>query len=361
MKRVRTDSIRALGFFLIVMTITFSSISWYTLGEISLRREETINEIKKSEWILLRNSLELSLDKAKSNGQTMVEIVDLEINKIFGNDYEAIAESLDNYNEPNNPIRKILTTTLEGRYFNNIYSDNTDPFVVRGTNIETDNSTNCAAYGSSRSFEDEYTMHANPQLAVEAFNRIRGADLENMNTAAIDRPIFFQFISHPKGVDLQTGFSKMTGREIPEDHKGKLAQELTSYDINGLEDYFMRTGSWEETFYSFEFITPSYIFNKEDLAGRPFVENGRRTPYKRLSINVVFNFKTVIDHNPILKRDLERFEWRREEVLKQYIQDERLVYLLLILTILICSIGMRYTNKLATMEWGNATDKRVQS
>ena len=63
-------------------------------------------------------------------------------------------------------------------------------------------------------------------------------------------------------------------------------------------------------------------------------------------MNIVFNFKTVVDHNPILKRDLHRFDVLREQALRVYTGYERAVYLVIILLILICTISMKYTNKL---------------
>lgn len=358
--RIRSSSIKALGFFIIMITIGFGSVVWYVKTELEIRYEQNRKEINEKEWMLIRNSLALELKQAKSDGLNKVAEIKYLIYSQYNNDMQAIGKDLDSYNEPNNPIRTILTNSIEGMFFNGIDSENTDPFIIRGNVIETDNSNNCATFGSSREFIDEYKMHANPYLAQIAFNRIQNADVENMNTAAIDRPIFFQFISHSeeekrtKGETLQERFARENNLEILEEHKGKNAQILSSYDIDGLKEYFFQTESWEKTFYAFEFVTPSYIFNRTDLAGRAFVIDGKRTSYPRLSINVVFNFKNVIDHNPILKRDLQNYEFNRRELQRQHIQDVRVLYLILVLLLLICTFGMKYTNKLATMEGNNA-------
>jgi len=137
---------------------------------------------------------------------------------------------------------------------------------------------------------------------------------------------------------------------IPLEHRHKLGLELISYDMAGLKDYFMRTKSWEDTFRAFEFVTPSYVFNRTDLALRPYIEEGIRTDIVKLSLNVVFNFKTVIDHNPILKRDLDRFSQRRRTSHNDFIIRERTLYLAVILLVIICFITMRYTNKLVEEE-----------
>ena len=75
------------------------------------------------------------------------------------------------------------------------------------------------------------------RLAWEAFNRIANGDVENLNKGAIDRPIFFQFLSASEGVILQD-------EDTPIDQRGKLAVILSSYDINGLEKFFLETQSW---------------------------------------------------------------------------------------------------------------------
>lgn len=344
---VRRSSIKALGFFAVVLAISFITIAWYFLGELdnSYKRErETLDNF---EWSFLKSALHLSLNQAKIEGTFIANQIGDMVWQEFDGDLEQIAYSLDNYHEPNNYIRTVITQSLEDVYFNNIVSDNTDPFVTRGTNVETDNSDNCATFGSSRPFDLEYLMHANPYLAQEAFERIATADLENMNTAAIDRPIFFQFLSHSDGEHIQDQYEIDKGVVIPPDHTDKEAQILTSYDMDGLEAYFKETLSWQKTFEAFEFITPSYIFNREDLAGRPFVENGRRTEYERLAINIVFNFKNVINHNPILKRNLEGFSWRREEIEQKRLRYERLIYYSIIFLSIICTISMLYTNKIA--------------
>ena len=142
----------------------------------------------------------------------------------------------------------------------------------------------------------------------------------------------------------------MQGENTPLDQKGKLAIELTSYDMSGLRNYFMKTKSWESTFRSFEFVTPTYVYNKADLANRPYTENGYHTQIPRLSVNIVFNFKTVIDHNPILKRDLAKFQLLKGETTRDYIIQERILFLVIILLTIVCFMAMRYTHKILSEE-----------
>lgn len=339
----KKGTIKALGLFVVVLTLAFGSVTWFTSVTLSNDYVRVQKQVDEDEWTLLRNSLNLYLHQAKKQGQAEVDYIDLVLNKHYTT--EEIEILLDTYGSPDNPVRTLVANTGGNLYFNDIESDSTDGFVVKNFTVATDNSTNCASFGSSRTFELEMLMHGNPALALEAFTRIAIGDVENYNTGAIDKPIFFQFVSHPLGVDMQQG---LVG--VPLEHQNKLGLELTSYDLDGLKDYFMRTQSWEDTFRAFEFVTPSYIFNKKDLALRPYVEEGFKTNAVRLSLNVVFNYKTVIDHNPVLKRDLYKFEQRRMNNYDTFIVRERMLYLAVALLVIICFMAMNYTNKLMEEE-----------
>lgn len=358
--KIRASSIKALGFFVIVLTISFGAVTWYTLGELQTGYEQQKQLSLNNEWDLLRNTLNLSLNQAKIDGTNKVQEIKHYLYMEFENDYEALSKSLDNYHEPNNKVREIITVSLTDMYFNNIQSDNTDPFIVRGNYVELDSSANCASYGSSRTVDDEYTMHANPYLAKYAFERIKLADLENQSTAAIDRPIFFQFVDHPKGNPATALLYAETKKTTtPEEHLGKRAQELESYDMDGIKAYFFKTESWEDTFRAFEFITPTYLYSKTDLAGRAYILNGKRTEIDRLSLNIVFNFKTVIDHNTLLKRDLAKYKWERSKAEQTYYSTERALYFVVMLLILICYMAMNYANKLAQETYDDNNNRPV--
>jgi hypothetical protein len=337
----RKKSIKALGLFILILILAFGCVTWFMTKQLTEEHSFQQHQIDEDEWIVLANSLQLYLSQAKVQGQAAVDCINIMVNYVYDNNLDKITEALDHYDEPNNPIRVIITDKANNLYFNNIHSDNTDGFVVKDYSIDTDSSGNCASFGSSRGFDLEMLMHANPTLAVIAFNRIATGDVENYKLGAVERPIFFQFISHSDGVDMQKGLMN-----IPPEHQGKLGLPLTSYDMEGLKNHFMSTRSWQKTFQSFEFVTPSYIFNKTDLALRPYIDRGMRTEVTKLSLNVVFNYKTVIDHNPVLKRDLAKFTQRRKQVQIDYLAKERILLLVVMLLVIICFIAMHYTNKL---------------
>lgn len=335
----KKQTIKALGFFVVILTLAFGSVTWFTSVALATAHSEEQIQIDEDEWTLLRNSLSLYLAQAKYQGNAKVDHITVTLNNKYTLD--EIAALLDTYEEPNNVIRNLVTEAVSDLYFNNIESDNTDGFVVKDFTVSTDSSENCVSFGSERSFDLEMLMHANPALALEAFTRIATGDVDNYKTGAVDRPIFFQFDTNEDGIDMQKNVIN-----IPPEHQGKKGLELSSYDIHGLKEYFMKTKSWESTFQAFEFVTPSYIFNQTDLALRPYIERGKRTNITKLSLNVVFNYKTVIDHNPILKRDLYKFSQRRAKTKSNFLVRESILYLVVILLAIICFIAMHYTNKL---------------
>ncbi|MDX1285263.1 MAG: hypothetical protein R3182_09630, partial [Draconibacterium sp.] len=155
------------------------------------------------------------------------------------------------------------------------------------------------------------------------------------DNVSIYDPIFFQFMDHPNGELIKANYG-----EQYIDHANKRALVLESFDLQGLKNEYERTGSWEDVFHAFEFIAPTYVYEKRDMAGRPYIINGRLTGNKKLSINVVFNYKNVIDHNPDLKTALEAFDWKRREEFLFKEQTALVLYMSVILLIIIGVLSM---------------------
>ena len=179
-------------------------------------------------------------------------------------------------------------------------------------------------------------MHANPYLARVAFHRINSGSLDYLKD-----PIFFQFIDCPEGANIREEYSS-----IYDDYKDKKAVIMSSYDKAGLKKIYDRGGSWEETFSYFEFIAPVHIYEKEDLSGRKFIENGINTGIPRLTINIVFNYKDVIESNPELKSALDYFEWERRSWYIFRVQTERILLLTIFFLLLVSSMAMYVTLKI---------------
>lgn len=339
----KKGKIKVLGLFVVILVLSFGYVTYFVSKVLEEDYRVETERLNLDESDLLFNSLGIYLNQAKIQGQAEVSSIELQIDFMYGQDKERLIADLDSYNEPNNPIRVILSNVAKDLYFNGIKSDNTDGIIIKDNKVEEDNSGNCVSFGTSRTFTQEMLMHANPHLALEAFNRVARGDVDNYERGAIDNPIFFQFDSSPIGVDMQKDFDG-----IPQEHKDKLGIELISYDVNGLKELFNRTLSWEETFGSFEFVVPSYILTHKDLADRPYVDRGYRTDISKLSINVVFNFKTVIDNNASLRISLNRFEERREQIKNDYYMRQIVLLIIVGLLVIICYLSMHFTNKLVS-------------
>lgn len=344
---IRKNTIFGFGFLIILIISIFCAITWACYENLEYWYDKDMTYIDDSEWGALSTTLLLKLEQANIYGQGLGERINYKLKNAYEDQYEQIAYDLDHYSEPDNPIRKAVAETIENFYFDNIISNNTDPFVVFGETISADNSDDCASFGNSRTFEDEYGMHANPELAKIAFYRIKIADVENYGKGAVHKPIFFQFIDHPYGVKIKKDYGLLY-----KEHENKKAWILDTYDIAGLKKSFYETRDWRKVFYAFEFITPTYLFYKTDLAGRFFVENGLRTDVDRFAINVTFIFKSVVDNMPELRSLLTQYEERRIEVKLWFDQTRILLLLLLFIELIIGIIAILYTERVTRINYG---------
>ena len=328
-------TIKLLGAFITILVISFGSVAWFSLSTLRAESNRRHKELLVEEMSLLENSLMLYIKQAKKVGQSQVDTFTREVEYTIGSDPQVLSDVYDSYSEPNNPIRSILVGILSGYYFDDVVGFDMDPFIVIGNFIGLDDSPDCASYGSYRSVFDEYTMHANPYLARMVFERIMKGDTDDI--------LFFQFKSHSHGIDMQSVYKKQYGITIPEEHQNKLAQDLISYDMAGIREYFYRTESWEDTFESLEFIVNTQIYDKANVAGQLYIDNGVHTGVKRLSINTVFNFKTaVLGNNSLLRKDLSRFKMLRDHNKEQLIFVSNLVYIFTILLTIIMVICMNW-------------------
>jgi len=377
---VKEKSIKILGFIIIALALIFGSLTWFVQGaletdyskdlqENQTNYTQTIDLIDSNEWLLLSNTLLAYIEKAQSEGVFMVEEVAYRSETVFNGNSPHLANAIDTYSQPNNPFRIIISEVFKDSYFNNIRANNMDPFFLKGYFVEEDNSDDCASFGSSRSVEDEFKMHANPYLARYLFYTILSADLENVGKAPIENVLFMQFDTHSEGVDLQTPYANEYGIVIPEDQVNKKALVLESYDLEGLKTYFLATKSYEKTFEAFEFVVPSYIYSNEDISGRLYIEGGKRTSVDKLIINVVFNFKSVINNNSTLRKDLDLFKQARltaktkydtvhDLLHRRYTSNERLTYFIIILLSIVCFMSLYFTQKL-TKEFSSEGDTNL--
>ncbi len=263
---------------------------------------------------------------------------------------EKIREDLENLDVDNHPIINIISGVLKDQFFDGIVNDANDPFVtILGDTplIVADTSLNCSAVGRTRTFEEEYPMHSNLELAKTAFTRIQVMDTPDWKNNIFENPIFFQFVDHPKGT--------LVKEEYPEDSvyyefNGKMAYELDYYDLNGLRDAFLKTeGNWKEIFATFEFIAPAYIYDFEDLSGVPRVnDRGMKQDSKIIAVNTVFNFKDVLNNMPREREKLITYEKDLDNLKEWYVKEQRFILsvslLALILALMVLATTVRLTS-----------------
>ena len=177
---------------------------------------------------------------------------------------------------------------IKGLYFDNIESDANDMFaliidpVAEDSEISSDFSLNCSAFGRGRSIDEEVTMHVadgDPILAREAMMRIATGNIPNFDANIFDHPIIFQFAGNSK--------------------KGGWKHKFVEYDMDEFREAFYELdGDWETLFIGYEFITPVYLYPQEDLVGRVRIANGTRQESKVVAINGVFSFYEVLMNIP---------------------------------------------------------------
>ncbi len=341
-------TIQAFGAFIVLVSISFLGVIWYALDGMKTSYLEKIENITDTEWVLLENIWASEMDLAKRESEEIGRNISREIATLS---QEEIANLLDNYREPENPIRTAVVTSLEGNYHRDIKADNMDGFSTLGWEVSEDGSSDCVSFGPSRDFIQEASMHANPYQAISMFSDIASGNIENLNISSTSHPLMMEFSDNPFGTTENQDNYIAEGGYIHPDHLGKRSLVLSSYDMAGLEEHFKEGMNWRATFFSYEFVSTTYLFAKEDLAGRPFIENGINIQdRKRLAINTVFNLRTVIENTPRLLRDLSRFQWLRDEALTDMIKTEIRIYIILFLLLIVCTTAMAYTSKNITLE-----------
>lgn len=254
------------------------------------------------------------------------------------------------------PIVESITKHTVGTFYGETDGDANDMFsVVLGFDpmVVADGSINCSAFGRTRTFEEEFSMHANKDLARIAFGRIESGDIPNFSSNVFNRPIFFQFtpnylvegdvdLSHIEDEELRIEEFKRLAALVPP------AYPITSYDMRGLRQAFLEAdGDFDRVFRVFEFIAPAYINPTADLAGVPRVEMGIKQDAKVIAINAVFNLVDVMNTLPKERVKLAMFDSERKHLSIQYDMEERYILGTTMLIILLAFVVLGVAVKMA--------------
>ena len=342
-KVIRKNTVYSIGFIIVGLIIFNSAILWSFFEYLDVWKEKDLTYIDSAEWALLSSTLISKLDKAKYDGLSLQEKVYTYLGDDYLCDSKKVAYDLDHLFNHNNIIRTAVIESLKGYYFDDIVSFNTDPFAIYGDIFISDDSGDCASLGKLRTFEEEYGGHANPEMAEKnTFYRISIGD-----SGTINKPLFFQFDNHPEGIKIKKNY----GIRYKE-HNNKKAWILDTNDLAGLKKSFYDCHNWRKVFLAFEFVTPTYLFDKSDLAGRSYIQEGLRTDIKRLSIQTTFNFKNVIDHMPELRSELAKFSERRIEVMRWFEVTQITLLFILIINLILGIFSIVYIENVTRNNYG---------
>lgn len=311
--------------------MTVFSIAYYFLSNLERWYHSDMERLAEQQWGEIVTNLEWANLVALKDGEYLRLEIEHDIN---GLESVNIANALDNYLDANNPIRTIITEHISDYYFMGIVSDSTDPFVTLGDMIVFDDSADCSTVGSYRTFEQEFPMHANPELAENTFYKIS----HGTNQGELK---YFQFIDYPEGQKIKGDYSSEYW-----EHADKKAFVLDTYNMKGMKDHFIKNPDWKSLFGPFEFIATTYIYEKMDLAGRKYIEDGTRTGYSRLAINIGFRFIQIINNNPKLKTELERIDYEKERAYVYMVTTQRTLIIVGYLFLMVSVVSMAYTIKI---------------
>ena len=233
----------------------------------------------------------------------IVDFIEEEILVVYDNNSELLKDNLKNLDKVNE-LTIILDEAVTGRYLFDIENDNNDPFIMDHTRIITDKSFNCSAeFGSSRTLEQETSMHFNGAIADKALQSILNGD----NTTVI-----WSFLS----VD----------ETLPWYNEVK---ELKYVDLSVLKDLFIKYNGDIRVLETFEFLTPYYIYRYEDLYGNDLINPMGQKNKDTYQLITVQGFN-IIDV-------LERFGDNRV-VEAKYHEIQVFLYAVKIVTVLILGI-----------------------
>ena len=317
---------------IILAIFAYATVQYF--GEnIAIWEQSDLKKIQDSEADYLFSYLIWNLDLAAIELGEARKQIKIVLDNEYGDDYDRLTNDLENYLEPNNYIRQTITAIVGDYKFRGIMSNSTDIIVTYGTNIVWDESEDCSLLGSYRSFQEEVPMHANPPLAEKILYQI-GKGIPSSSR----KPLFWQFMDHPKGENIR---DKYPG--IYDEFKDKKAYILESYDLHGLEKAYRKENSWEDVFRSFEFLTPVYIYDEMDIAGRPYIVNGRATGVDRLAIIAGFDLYQVILDSPEAMVALERFDEQRHDIIVFRDKVELLLTFVSFISFLVAMVSMIIT------------------
>lgn len=289
-------SLKSLSLIMLILIFCLGILVYYNTVEISNKkslREEALNRVASNEFSYFKGIISENYQKAKLfiediANQTRADILSV---PEYQEDYNSFYSDMYDFNQDNHKIINIIGNNFEGKYLNGIENDNNDPFVMTKLDgIIGDFSLNCSAFGRTRTFEEEYSMHYSPLLAEKAVARIRSQLIPNINQGIVEDPIGWSFLAPKENISLVTDFTW-----------DNLEKAYKQYGLEGMRSY--------------EWLYPTYVDSEKDLLGvRNVTPAGFRQDNKQLIFVSGFNVVDIINNNKNHLQTFNLFETQKKQI-----------------------------------------------
>lgn len=311
----------SLMFFVICMGIMFmdriNTIKYEHARDIEMQENEynaSYQNYLENKFSVIERVTKFGYEKAQFQGLIIQNEILERIQMEYGDDTEAIKNDLDNIlnNQTDSKMAEILKDSIEGKFIYDIKNDNNDPFIAMVIDDElyilTDLSLNCSANeGRARTAEEEASMHFNENAA-----RIL---LSNIKNHSQDKNVW---------IFLEPVTKIVKDGEVVESIEEPFYKDLEELDIvtlDALEDIYYQYDGNVDIFKYPEFIYTNYIHRREDIVGRPLVNNFgiKQNDSAILIINNGFNTYDILQELELdedldkLENDIKKTESRLQE------------------------------------------------
>lgn len=294
-------NLKTLSLIIALLVGALGVLSYYNYIEIQTQKDlknASLQRVQDGEFLFIKAVISENYQKAEQ----FITAIGNNIRKdiLLYDDYQlndkALYNDLQNFDLDDHPIINIIGNNFQGQYLNHIVNDNNDPFAfTKQDGIIGDYSVNCSAFGRTRTFEEEYSMHYSPSLAQRAIEKIVNQDVPSVNNGLIEDPIGWSFLPPVDGVEI-----------------------VESFDWKSLQSTYLKYGL--EGLKSYEFLYPYYIDPDQDILGNKIVKASgiRQENAKQLILVSGFNIVDIINSNKNHLVTLEMFKAEKEYVIATY-------------------------------------------
>jgi len=281
-----TRKIFLVGFFVASFLAALAIFSSTEVSELRKQKITAVQNIRGRQFGYVEGALSSYMIDANRFGLSLATGIKTDILDFYQkHPARSLSKDLDDLEQNDHPVINVIAKNFENKWLNGVQNDNNDPFAaMKDSGIIGDLSLNCSAFGRTRTFEQEYTLHAMPGLAETAVSRITNQVPTLAEQGRTDALIGWSFLK-PKAPEY----------------------EVKDFSIESLRAVFLIHPTLD-TFASYEFLVPQYIDPTQDMTGKPNVKpNGTRNVTKQLIIVAGFNLVDQINTNSVHRTNFEKY------------------------------------------------------